>query len=911
MRLYRYILIAFFCLFLTATVGAFDREILHSQRLEQPQRLPFTATDGATLANLATADGDLLVSESVAPATFTQDNAALVALAEGDWLAAWSDCRRGRKSIFWQRLDSLGAIAGSNELISITGSGADFVDPELAVDAVGRIYLFYRDRTNGLIFGSRYNADLTVDLGPFLVNDTSFSSFAGPFDFAVYPDGKMVAVWESYSALGSTIAMRLYDSDGNVTVNGVTVNSDGGSFSHWVPAVAVDPTGDILVCWEDYRNGVADVIARLFNGAGVPLGGDFQLVPSPQSDAAQFAPDIAYSANDDFIIGWIDQRADQEVYLQRYSSGSGLIGSNLLISGPDTQMTNWNLHLTCSPDDRLLANWAAFGPENSILTLRFNAGPTPIGTPTAANSSSVGRRWEPAAFYNRHDRYLVGWTEFADDNADIHLMLFADDGTALLGEEVKANDDAIGAESLDPFVVATSNWYNLVLFVDQRNDAGDIYCQTVANNGTTFGGNVRVNQDAGNNLQAQPSAAVSIAREKALVVWVDSRQIGGIPGQRIFGRFGTHWGTFGESEFMISNGLLTAVKSGPMAALAADGSGLVAWLDNRLGSPQLYGRWLTTEGNLDGDEFMISSEIADISNSDLHLGMDSFGRYYVVWLDKGLSSPTVKAKWYAADHSLGGEFSWASTVEEVEIDDIAAGITTDGAISILWTSTGAATTLYLTQLTNDGSVLAPPFEVTDNVNAFPSDPALSVSNNNYHSAAWVDARDGARRIYYQLFDNGLSGLGANQPVSTETLATMFSPATSANAGRAWFAWVDPRADGHNIWAATDLYEPTDVGDDDRPILPAAFDLAQNYPNPFNPSTEIRFNLPSQARVTLTVYNLLGRRVSQLVDDLLPAGEHTVSWDGTSDTGDRVASGLYLYRLEAGDFAASKKMVLLK
>ncbi|MBD3258736.1 T9SS type A sorting domain-containing protein, partial [candidate division GN15 bacterium] len=94
-------------------------------------------------------------------------------------------------------------------------------------------------------------------------------------------------------------------------------------------------------------------------------------------------------------------------------------------------------------------------------------------------------------------------------------------------------------------------------------------------------------------------------------------------------------------------------------------------------------------------------------------------------------------------------------------------------------------------------------------------------------------------------------------------------------------------------------------------LPAGFELAQNYPNPFNPTTRIDFSLPARADVTLVVYNILGQQVRTLVDKDLAAGDYSIEWDGTGDRGEAVATGIYLYRLTAGDEQATRKMLLLK
>ena len=97
-----------------------------------------------------------------------------------------------------------------------------------------------------------------------------------------------------------------------------------------------------------------------------------------------------------------------------------------------------------------------------------------------------------------------------------------------------------------------------------------------------------------------------------------------------------------------------------------------------------------------------------------------------------------------------------------------------------------------------------------------------------------------------------------------------------------------------------------------------FRLFQNYPNPFNPSTEIRFSLPLDSRVTLIVYNLLGQEIVRLVDDNLPAGIHTSKWDAKDKGGKNVSSGLYFLKIIAAPqrqdsptFTQVRKILLLK
>ena len=94
-------------------------------------------------------------------------------------------------------------------------------------------------------------------------------------------------------------------------------------------------------------------------------------------------------------------------------------------------------------------------------------------------------------------------------------------------------------------------------------------------------------------------------------------------------------------------------------------------------------------------------------------------------------------------------------------------------------------------------------------------------------------------------------------------------------------------------------------------IPHTFSLAQNYPNPFNARTIINYSLPKDSEVKIEIYNVLGQRVKTVVNEYQLAGYKTVVWDGTNQKGSAVGSGIYLYRIQAGDFTSSRKMLLLK
>ena len=123
-----------------------------------------------------------------------------------------------------------------------------------------------------------------------------------------------------------------------------------------------------------------------------------------------------------------------------------------------------------------------------------------------------------------------------------------------------------------------------------------------------------------------------------------------------------------------------------------------------------------------------------------------------------------------------------------------------------------------------------------------------------------------------------------------------------------FALVDGQivvaTHGRGIWTV-DADEVVST-ENDSSELPAKFTLEQNYPNPFNPSTTIEFSVPTDTRVELTVFDVTGRAVALLTDKVYAAGEYRIEWDAGN-----MASGVYFYRMKAGDVIQTKRMMLIK
>ncbi len=201
--------------------------------------------------------------------------------------------------------------------------------------------------------------------------------------------------------------------------------------------------------------------------------------------------------------------------------------------------------------------------------------------------------------------------------------------------------------------------------------------------------------------------------------------------------------------------------------------------------------------------------------------------------------------------------------------------------------------------------------------------------NNQQSAMWIYAKDtnvicsyeeqifGSANYLVKAFRTGPSGAlswgGGILTASSVLSAKTRMNATINTAGMSMFCWADNRQDANGVYAQNINYDgsfgPVGITNVNSNV-PAKFNLEQNYPNPFNPTTKIRFAIPAatgaKTFVKLTVFDVLGREIIQLVNSELNPGTYEVNWDAS-----KYSSGVYFYKLEAGDFTAVKKLSLVK
>ncbi|MBN2227002.1 MAG: T9SS type A sorting domain-containing protein [candidate division Zixibacteria bacterium] len=319
-----------------------------------------------------------------------------------------------------------------------------------------------------------------------------------------------------------------------------------------------------------------------------------------------------------------------------------------------------------------------------------------------------------------------------------------------------------------------------------------------------------------------------------------------------------------------------------------------------------------------------NSDLADLSVYTVAIGTDDhiwFGFY-----EAGLSQLTPDSVWSTYQSP---SYPMDNSIRDVFVDS-------DGDI---WTAAIGGLYRY------DGTAVWTSYVVANS--DLPSDTVYSV-NQDWSGDYWIGTHNGVCR-----FDGGSNWTCFTSENSDLAPGPVTSLAIDSN-GYVWcghreiqeerdsvwvsrydgISWIKINIDnnelvrnisvtclaadaGGDIWVGTSgegisqIRMTTPVHDDDHGTLPNDHVLSQNHPNPFNSSTKISYRIPKRSDVTLQVYDILGRKVTTLVNEIQSAGTYSAVWDGLGATGQRVASGIYLYRLSANGFTQTRKMILLK
>ncbi|KPJ58903.1 MAG: hypothetical protein AMJ46_13320 [Latescibacteria bacterium DG_63] len=815
----------------------------------------------------------------IASASSWQESPA-VAFDGDNYLVVWRDGRGPSDyyDIYGARVSSEGIVLDPDG-IPICTSEMTQMNPAAAFDGTGFLVVWEDMRVGHRdIYGARVSVQGVVEdtagipitaqpyneAGPAVASD-------GTDYFVVWQDGRSGA-WDIY---GKRVA-----SDGSVIdTSGVAISTEVNNQESL--AIAYDGANYVVV-WHDRRIATDCNItgARVTPGAVVldPEGIDISLVERHET-----SPSVAVGA-DGLLVVWEMKCYYSQYDLYQYDVYAGRMTLSGEVLDPQgilvTMSANEQSHAAAAFDGtNYLAVWHddRNGTDLDVCGTRVSVDGVVLDPAGIVISDALGDQGYAAVAFGG-DSYLVVWEDYRGGLSNIYGSRVSLDGTVLdsAGIEISVGD----SQKYDPAVAFDGTNY-LVVWSDNASGSYDICGTRVDADGIVLDSNVICISTA---REGQCRPAVVSSTTNYLTVWEDLRHSAGcIWSSDIFGSRVSHLGEVLEGE-----GIGISAKYGYRfnPAVASDGIlYLVVWEE----AGEIFGARLICNGVLlDSTAVLISRTPG--SKHDPAVVYD--GLYYFV-------------VWAASCNIYGSRVNLDGTV----LDSLGIPISTMAACE---RNPAVANGPYCTALIVNSSLTASPYgswRIWGSIWSGPTSitfaSVMGRTEGGYVTLSWqmgVDAPVSSFVIQRSDTPEG-EFVAMDIPVLKHGKLSYSCTDYSVIGDRTyWYRIVLVGSGGEEAYGPIEVYVEA---------VPAAYHVHQSYPNPFNPLCTILYEIPHHVRVSLRVFDVRGSLVRTLVDAHREPGSYSELWDGRAEDGSELPSGVYFYRLEAGEFVATRKMVLLK
>ncbi len=609
------------------------------------------------------------------------------------------------------------------------------------------------------------------------------------------------------------------------------------------------------------------------------------------------------------------------------------------------------LDITTDGSSGAIITWQDFrSGDNDIYAQKINF----MGSCTWTNNGNAvindtGNQATPSIISDMNGGAIIAWTDGITSTRDIRAERMLSDGTRAWDPDVGVAVCTADETQMTPYMVSDGAGGAIIAWMDYRTGNADIYAQHIDFAGGTDWptDGIYICYDAGLQNYHQ---IVSDGCGGAIILWTDWRYMSNneIFGQHIDAGGTTHWFVNGEN--------LTSYPADQqeVKAIATGNGGIIAaWWDERdMSNPyKIYAQKFDRYGYRGGPAPVIT-DASDVPmdqggqvlltwapiRMDVH--PEELVTHYTVW--RSVSAPEAMALMedggletgsgtvVASPGEIGLDFEGSAYRTDIQFGAAATWEWVASVDANYWEEYAYACGTLYDQIEGiwDGTHF---FVVTANT-ADPfmfwnSEPAYAYSVDNLCpctplglAGAVSFTPAGLELTWDPNSEADLGGYNiyrgtdpAFEPSSDNMIASTCDTAAfdgewSSEEG---FCYKVAAFDIHgNECGYALLCSDQVTGDDPMPVPDATF-LTQNYPNPFNPNTTIAFGLKTGGFVNLSIYDAAGRLVATLIDESRPAGPYATVWNGNDRNGNPTASGVYFYRLTAGTFIETKKMILLK
>jgi len=475
------------------------------------------------------------------------------------------------------------------------------------------------------------------------------------------------------------------------------------------------------------------------------------------------------------------------------------------------------------------------------------------------------------------------------------------------------NDDS-GAKKPQhiPNIAVNDSGVFVIVWQDYRTyPKKNYYAQWYSSDGSKRGNNKRINDMADIAGQVKPQVAIN-KKGETVAVWEDFRAGSG-SSDIYFQRFDGFGNAIG-ANVRVNETTGTGQRTSPDIAIDSSGNFVVVWTGTGLNSLDIWRQKYNNSGTKIGSNTLVNDDGTNKDQGDPAIAMTESGNYVVAWFD--LRSGT-NVDIYAM--RFGGLAGGPTTNFKVN-DDIGTthqrnpdvGIDETGAFKIVWDDErNGNKDIYAQSYSSSGNVDGTNWKVNNNTaSTDESYPSIGIDKSGNSVIAWQDFRDSQKNhIFSQRYSVNGNAVESNTRLTLSDTTHQIRVSVKLWNNRIYSVWENTNVTVGSediVSNILDWNSPYTNVIENSGAVPNSVNLFQNYPNPFNPSTVITYSLTTGSHILISVYDLSGRKVDELINQEQSAGTHSITF-----TGKTLSSGIYICRLETPFSVKLLKLILVK
>ena len=854
---------------------------------------------------------DFRVNEQVGNSSKSNVKSAI----NGNGISAivWSDYREGTPNIYIQLLDSTGAKIGDNTKVNEPDNGKLYNQPNISVNNEDNFLIIWSDTRSGYsIIGQIIDEQGDFIGGNFNIDDEGNSAYKAYPSIAGNGNEFVVSWTDARNGYNYDIYAQRLDISGNKIGANFIVNQDSQAVSKYFSSIALNDSGSFLVSWQAKANGENKIYSVAMDKDNNIISNQAMLNDSAAVVSNAYGPSTTKSSNGFFTV-WYTYAESKYSIIGQFSDSTGAkLDSNLIVND---ESASYRYYPTAASNSmgNIVVTWVDYRSGSKVYAQKLKN-----NLPSGNNFEISEKEYNSSKTYlasalNNDGSFLSHWLDSSEPTEYRIYARRIDSDNNPISASQRIDDDLFSSAEESPSLEVFEDGSFIVLWTDRRLKNTRPYFQRYDKDANPVGENIAVSKSG---YQSNPRI-VKLKNQTYLILWREYSSTDGRKYNIYAQKYFSTGETIGEKFVASDLDLLGDVYNFEVASNST-GMYAVGWEHRINGTRRIYAKSFSSDGNIAAQTQLVSVDTTKINNLP-DIAISSSGAFavtyycqnpgrYDIYLNRFNSEGNAMDSTIVVNDNLNNAYNYRPKIS----------INSNDEAIIAWEDGRNPRGIYFQKYENIDS--AELFAVIDSNKkaveyALSSYyPSVSLNDSGNFAISWEEFTNNKRDIKTKLFNSDGIPLGDEFYISASTERNQEQATVVFALDKIYYAWEDNHEPGvgYDIWANVFNFEDifTDI-DDSNEQLPKEFSLKQNYPNPFNPSTIIEYTVPNVmdakfASITLKVYDILGREIKVLLNKYQQPGNYKIEFNALG-----LASGMYFYKLEVGNFSEVKKMLLLK